>query len=767
MRDEGTSTRVLPPPPDDVRLVVVIPCRNEARHIERCVRSLLDDDYPPHLLTVRVVDGMSDDGTRPIVEALARAHPQVELIDNIDRTTPKALNRGLRRGGYHAAIILGAHAEVEHGFLRANVDALRRDPTVGCVGGIIENVFEGDEARCIGAAMGHPFGVGSAHFRTGRREGYVDTVAFGCYRHEVFEAVGYFDEDLVRNQDDEFNFRVTQAGFRILLDHRIRSRYHVRASYARLFEQYAQYGFWKVYVNQKHRTVTTVRQLVPALWVAFVLLGMSLGGLSGIVAGGLLAGVAAYLVAAQFSAHRAAASPTDRWGVLQAFLVLHVGYGVGYLRGIWELLVLRRRPGARDQALTRGDGPTAHDRVPGAIAAHGVPATVFLMLFFYCLALWQQAAPAFMVLAGIALVAHHRREPGRRWPPITSPLWWAPLFYLLHVVGLLWSTNIDFGLFDLEVKAALLFVPLLHFAVPVARRQGGGLMQRAFAAGVAVSIAVDLAAALFRLARTHMWGDGGGGFASTSSELFSSRFSLFLHPSYAAMYAAFAVCWAMGSRAGAAGRAMLPLYLVGIVLFASKVGWIVLVVVLAALVVRAGRRAWAPVGVAIAVFATYTWSSPFMQEKLAQFGTMFRQADPAPDAAGSTDVRILVWRTAREVMHAHWPLGTGTGDVKDELVACYLQHGYVHPAELRLNAHSQFLQTGSALGLPGLLVLGGLLLVPLLAFVRRRAAVGAALMLLLAVEMAVESLLEVQAGVIFLAAMAWTVEWNRSDADDR
>ena len=759
MLPESVPMLPMAPMPERVRMAVVIPCRNEVGYIERCVRSLLNDEYPADQLSIRVVDGMSDDGTRPIVQALAARFPQVRMVDNPDRTTPKALNLGLRMGGFDAAIILGAHAEVEPGFLRANVEALRRDPSVGCAGGVIENVYEGDVARRIGAAMGHPFGVGSAHFRTGRKDGYVDTVAFGCYRREVFERIGYFDDELVRNQDDEFNFRVTQAGFRILLDLRVRSRYYVRASFPRLFEQYEQYGFWKVFVNRKHGTVTTLRQLVPAIWVAFVFLGMSLAGLSSVLAAVFVLGLLAYVGVALRSAYSAAARSEDRAGVFQAFIVLHAGYGIGYVRGIWELLIRRRTPQQRDHALTRGAADNGTDSVPAMIATHGVLATFLLLAFPFSLPLWPHGAPIFLVTGALALVLQHRKGTGRRWPGIKEPLFWAGLFYLVHLLGLVWTANLGFALFDLQVKAALLLTPVLYYLVPGSHHQGGRLMMRAFVVGVAVSIAIELLAATIRMVHFHLVTKGVLVVGSTSVEFFSSHFSLFMHPSYAAMYACLALAWVV--LVPIAGRRfLLPLLVVGVVLLASKIGWVMLAILLVILVVRSGRRALVPTAVALAVFLGFCWASPFMREKVRQFGLWSHHTDPPPDATGSSEVRLLVWHAASEVLRAHWPVGTGTGDVKDELVARYESDGFTYPAQLRLNAHGQFLQTAVALGLPGLLTLVGLVFVPLVAYMQRRDLAGALLILLIALQFAVESVLEVQAGVFFLAFAAWAFAWG-------
>lgn len=335
------------------RIRVVIPCRNEAGYIGPCLLSLVAARVQGVEAEVWVCDGMSDDGTRDEVASLAARHPWIKMVDNPARTTPQAMNLGLRPEGYDVGIILGAHAEVAPDFLLENLALLERHPEAGCVGGVIENVYTDPTSRRIGAAMGHPFGVGSAHFRTGLKEGEVDTVAFGAYRRAVLEEIGYFDERLVRNQDDELNFRLTQAGHKIRLSARIRSRYFVRASYQRLYRQYWQYGFWKVYVNRLHKSITTFRQLVPAAWVALLLFG-GIGALLHPWACSLFVlGVATYLLAALLSAIKAAATLADAPGVLWAFLILHMAYGLGYLQGLWQLVLLRQDPGRSSHRSSR------------------------------------------------------------------------------------------------------------------------------------------------------------------------------------------------------------------------------------------------------------------------------------------------------------------------------------------------------------------------------------------------------------------------------
>ena len=251
-------------------IAIVIPCRNEEKHIYRCISSILKSDYPKEKCDIYVCDGLSDDNTRSIVEKIASEETNVHLLDNIKRTTPYALNIGLKASEADIKVILGAHSEVYPDFLKENINTLKENPNADCVGGIIENVYEDKRSEIIGKAMSSPFGVGNAHFRTGNMEGYVDTVAFGAYRSKVFDKIGYFDEDLTRNQDDEFNYRLIKNKGKIYLSSKIKTKYYVRGSFKKLIIQYKQYGYWKVYVNKKLKAITTIRQLIPLFFYGFL-----------------------------------------------------------------------------------------------------------------------------------------------------------------------------------------------------------------------------------------------------------------------------------------------------------------------------------------------------------------------------------------------------------------------------------------------------------------------------------------------------------------
>lgn len=335
------------------QVAVVIPCRNEERYIERCVLSVLGSELRDVQLKVVVCDGLSTDRTPALVHAIYEKDARVLLLANEQQTTPFALNLGIRSTPEcDIHIILGAHAEIAPDYVQRCVDHLEKDPTLGCVGGIIENVNEDAKSEMIAKAMSSPFGVGNAHFRTGKKSGFVDTVAFGAYPRRVFDKVGFFDEDLTRNQDDEFNYRVTKAGFRILLDPAIRSRYYVRASFEKLARQYYQYGFWKVYVNKKHGAVTTFRQLVPPLFVLFLMSGIFTPADEALHITWIVV-FAVYLFGAVVSAARQHAAIQEFPGIVWSFLILHVMYGLGYLAGIWRFMILRKPPESKHSTSSR------------------------------------------------------------------------------------------------------------------------------------------------------------------------------------------------------------------------------------------------------------------------------------------------------------------------------------------------------------------------------------------------------------------------------
>ena len=332
---------------------VVIPCRNERAHIEACLRSVLRMDAPEGGFEVIVADGMSDDGTREIIQRIATEDARLRLVDNPKGTTPCGLNVGINAARGDIVVRMDAHTEFAPDYLTQCIRALE-ETGADNVGGPWIAHGQGYLQRSIAAAFSSPFVAGGARGHCPMHEGPVDTVYLGCWRRGVFNRIGLFDEELVRNQDDELNLRLLRAGGRIWQSPRIRSWYTPRDSLRGLFRQYFQYGYWKVRVVQKHRLPASWRHLVPGTFVAVLAL---LGAASVVVplarvAFGALAAVYAVAVLAA-SVVSAAQAGWDLLPILPAvFACYHFAYGCGWLAGVWDFVVRRRTKG-RFVAITR------------------------------------------------------------------------------------------------------------------------------------------------------------------------------------------------------------------------------------------------------------------------------------------------------------------------------------------------------------------------------------------------------------------------------
>lgn len=324
-----------------MRISIILPCRNEAEHLDHCLESILASEWPRHALEVLVVDGASDDGSATVAARYAQQYPQVRVLHNPARTAPAAMNVGLAQASGDVIVRMDAHVRYPPDYVPRLVQLLL-DSGAWNVGGRIETLPANDSpmARAIARAISHPFGVGNAHFRLhGTTQRWVDTVPFGCWRRATFREIGGFDESLVRNQDDELNARILKHGGRILLDPSVVSEYIARARLSQLARMYFQYGLFKPLAARKVGGVVTLRQLVPLAAVLTLLCGLVLGALWPPVLaplGGLIALYAALAVGcALHAAHRD--GPAVVFLLAVSFAVVHASYGLGFLRGLLRL----------------------------------------------------------------------------------------------------------------------------------------------------------------------------------------------------------------------------------------------------------------------------------------------------------------------------------------------------------------------------------------------------------------------------------------------
>ena len=314
-------------------VTLVVAAYNEADAIGACLASVLGQDYPSDRLEILVYDGGSADATAAIARAALEGRSIAAVRSNPRRIQAVAWNVGISAASGEIVGILSGHVVLAPGYVGAAVAALRRTGA-DMVGGPVRSIGSGRPAEAISIATSTNFGTGGARFRLTDREEEVDTVFMGLARRETYLRFP-FDEEMVRNQDDELSYRLRDAGCRIICDPAIGSAYRSRATLRGLALQYWTYGVWKVRVIQKHPSQVRRRHLVPPTFVA---------GLMGAALLLLFAGrprFAGSLVLVTYAAANLAASilaVRDRLDLLPrvvlAFATMHLAYGAGFLAGL-------------------------------------------------------------------------------------------------------------------------------------------------------------------------------------------------------------------------------------------------------------------------------------------------------------------------------------------------------------------------------------------------------------------------------------------------
>jgi cellulose synthase/poly-beta-1,6-N-acetylglucosamine synthase-like glycosyltransferase len=315
---------------------VVMPVRNEGAFISQSLSSVLAQDYPAELMEVIVCDGMSTDETRQIVTSLQREHGNLQLVDNPGKIAPKALNVGKAHAKGEIIARVDGHCVIAPDYLRCCVRHLQEDGVDG-VGGPIDTIGQTPVASVIATAMSSRFGVGGSAFRVGDVDTrIVDTIAFPVYTRSIIERAGPYDEQLVRNQDDEYNYRLRKMGARLLLASDVQSKYYSRSSFRKLAKQYFQYGLWKVRVLQKHPLQMRARQFAPPIFVAMLLILTAASPFFVVARWSLAVLVILYLLVI-VTGGVVSARREHGWRACllpAAFAILHLSYGLGFLVGL-------------------------------------------------------------------------------------------------------------------------------------------------------------------------------------------------------------------------------------------------------------------------------------------------------------------------------------------------------------------------------------------------------------------------------------------------
>lgn len=324
-------------------LSIICPIFNEEKYIAQCIESLLLQDYPKEDLEIIFVDGMSTDRTREIIRNYEKKYSYIKMIDNPHKIVPFAMNAGIKASKGDIIIRLDGHVEYPTNYFTSLVKYLI-ELNADNVGGICETLPCGPSAKeiAIAEALSSSFGMGNSYFRIGCNEiRQVDTVPFGCFRREVFEKVGLYDNELVRNQDDELNGRIIKNGGKIYLIPNIVTKYYARDKIGKVKKMFYQYGLYKPLVNKKLGSPATVRQFFPLLFVLGLAFGALLSIFSKIISITYFIVLCLYLVLAIASTIKSV-KKTKEWKLLfyqpLVYLTIHISYGWGYLIGIYKVI---------------------------------------------------------------------------------------------------------------------------------------------------------------------------------------------------------------------------------------------------------------------------------------------------------------------------------------------------------------------------------------------------------------------------------------------
>jgi glycosyltransferase involved in cell wall biosynthesis len=304
---------------------------------------MLAQGFPKENLEILIVDGRSTDKTREIISGYVSTHEFVRLLDNPNRTAPYALNIGIREAKGEVIIRIDAHSNYPKNYVSTLVKYLF-ELNADNVGGAWNVLPANGTARAISIAVGssHPFGVGNAIYKTGAKNiRETDTVPFGCYRRSVFERIGYFDEALTRNQDNEFNARLKNAGGKIYLIPEVVINYTARDTWCKMYRMYYQYALFSPLVNKKLGKPDSVKRFMPALFFCGLIIGVALSFISKLFLWLLLSVVGVYLLAG-ISIGLIKAKEWKKPALLfclpVTFFLMHFAYALGYIAGKYKVI---------------------------------------------------------------------------------------------------------------------------------------------------------------------------------------------------------------------------------------------------------------------------------------------------------------------------------------------------------------------------------------------------------------------------------------------
>jgi len=326
------------------KISIIVPTLNEESYIKNCIESILDSTYEQDKMEILIIDGMSSDKTREIVKSYTQKYNFIKLVDNTKKIVPVAMNIGIKQALGEYIIRLDAHASYPKEYF-SKLIKWHKELDADNIGAVIKTKVKSNtpKANAIAKVLSCKFGVGNSDFRVGvDKPKEVDTVPFGCYKKDVFEKFGLYDERLIRNQDIELNKRIISNGGKIYLVPNVKCVYYAREDFISLAKNNFSNGKWNILTAFYTKTLNSLsfRHFVPLFFVLSLILPSFLSFVFPNLLWISIISLSSYASLVIMLSVKLGSDIDSIMYLICSFFILHFSYGAGSLMGILTVITI-------------------------------------------------------------------------------------------------------------------------------------------------------------------------------------------------------------------------------------------------------------------------------------------------------------------------------------------------------------------------------------------------------------------------------------------